>query len=138
LNLVPEILITFGSSAPICFGVWHFFVPGHWKWYSYVDNNAHELVAAIRAINVLFSLSLVLFGIVDLLLIYSGHSNHYSVCVVIGATCILWIVRLVLHFIYPQGSIFRGLQYAMLSVFILVTLAYLISVVLLLRQNVIA
>lgn len=35
------------------------FFPGMWKWYSYIDPNATELIAAIRAINMFFSLSLV-------------------------------------------------------------------------------
>jgi hypothetical protein len=35
------------------------FVPTAWKWYSYIDVNATELVAAIRAINAFFG-----FGIV--------------------------------------------------------------------------
>jgi hypothetical protein len=58
------------SSASIGFGIWHFFVPRVWNWYSYLDINATELVAAIRAIYVFFSLSLVLFGIVNILFIY--------------------------------------------------------------------
>ena len=35
-----------GSSASIGFGIWHFFVPGAWKWYSYIDPNATELIVA--------------------------------------------------------------------------------------------
>ncbi len=64
MNLLVKILVMIGSSASIGFGVWHFFVPKAWKWYSYIDANATELAAAVRAINAFFSLSLVLFGIV--------------------------------------------------------------------------
>ena len=46
-----------GASASVGFGMWHFFVPKAWKWYSYIDINATELVAAVRAINVFFSFS---------------------------------------------------------------------------------
>ncbi len=67
LNQFVKILVTFGSLASIGFGIWHFFVPRAWKWFSYIDANATELVAAVRAINVFFSLSLVLFGIVNIL-----------------------------------------------------------------------
>ena len=59
MSILAKILVTFGSSASIAFGVWHFFVPRAWKWYSYIDPNATELIAAIRAINMFFSLSLV-------------------------------------------------------------------------------
>ena len=57
MNLLVKILVIFGSSASIGFGIWHFFVPKAWKWYSYIDSNATELVAAVRAINAFFSLS---------------------------------------------------------------------------------
>ncbi|MEI7615765.1 MAG: hypothetical protein WCJ54_03540, partial [Actinomycetota bacterium] len=102
MNLLVKILVTIGSSASIGFGVWHFFVPKAWKWYSYIDINATELVAAVRAINVFFSLSLVLFGLLNILFIYGGRSNRYSIIVMLSATCILWMTRLVFQLIYPQ------------------------------------
>jgi hypothetical protein len=40
-----------GSSTSIGFGIWHFFVPKDWNWYSYIDGNATELIATVRAIN---------------------------------------------------------------------------------------
>ena len=70
MNLLVKILVMIGSTASIGFGIWHFFVPKAWNWYSYIDSNATELVAAVRAINAFFSLSLVLFGLVNILLIY--------------------------------------------------------------------
>jgi hypothetical protein len=86
LNLLVKVLVTIGSSASIGFGIWHFFVPKAWKWYSYIDINATELVVAVRAINVFFSLSLLLFGIINLLFIYGDKSNSYSLIVVLAAT----------------------------------------------------
>jgi hypothetical protein len=65
LNLLAKILVTIGSTASIGFGIWHFSVPKVWKWYSYIDPTATELIVAVRAINVFFSLSLVLFGIME-------------------------------------------------------------------------
>jgi hypothetical protein len=127
MNLLVRILVMIGSSASIGFGVWHFFVPKAWNWYSYIDGNATELVAAVRAINAFFSLSLVLFGIVNILLIYGDKSNRYSIIVMLGATCILWLTRVAFQVIYPQGSLVPGLQYGMLSAFVIVTLCYLLS-----------
>ena len=86
MNLLVKVLVTIGSSASIGFGIWHFFVPKAWKWYSYIDINAKELVVAVRAINVFFSLSLLLFGIINLLFIYGDKSNRYSLIVVLAAT----------------------------------------------------
>lgn len=122
-----KIFVTIGSSASIGFGIWHFFVPKAWNWYSYIDPKATELIVAVRAINVFFSLSLVLFGILNMLFIYGDRANRYSIIVMLAATCILWLTRLVLQLVYPQGSITPLLQYGMLSAFMLINLCYMIS-----------
>ena len=129
MNLLVKILVMIGSSASIGFGIWHFFVPKAWNWYSYIDNNATELVAAVRAINAFFSLSLVLFGVVNMLLIFGNKSNRYSIMVILAAPCILWLTRVVFQVIYPQGSLYPGLQYGMLSAFVIVALCYIISLI---------
>jgi hypothetical protein len=136
MNQFVRFLVMIGSSASIGFGIWHFFVPKTWKWYSYIDANATELVAAVRAINVFFSLSLVLFGIVNILLIYGDKSNRYSIIVMLTATCILWLTRVAFQLIYPQGSLYPGLQYGMLSAFMIVTLCYIISLINILFQKI--
>jgi len=107
-----------------------------WNWFSYIDSKATELVIAIRAINVFFSLSLVLFGIVNILLVFGDKSNRYSIIVVLAATCILWLTRLVFQLIYPQGSINPYLQYGMLSAFIIVNLCYMISLLYVAAQKI--
>ncbi len=128
-------LVIFGSSVSIGFGIWHFFVPKAWKWYSYIDINATELVAAVRAINAFFSLSLVLFGIVSILFIYGDKSNRYSIMVMLAASCILWLTRVAFQVIYPQGSLYLGIQYGMLAAFVIVTLCYLIPLLSVLFQK---
>jgi len=135
LNYLVKILVTFGSSASIAFGVWHFFVPSLWKWYSYIDNNATELMVAVRAINVFFSLSLVLFGTLNILFIYGNNANRYSIVALLAATCILWLTRTVFQVIYPQGSLVPGLQYGMLAAFAIVSLSYLISLILIVLEK---
>jgi len=122
-----KILMAIGSCVSIGFGIWHFFVPKAWNWYSYIDARATELIVAIRAINVFFSLSLVLFGMLNLLFVYGGKANRYSIIVMLAATSILWLTRLVFQILYPQGTINPLLQYGMLSAFIIVNLCYLIS-----------
>jgi hypothetical protein len=117
-------LVLAGSLASIAFGIWHFFVPGLWHWYTYIDAKASELILAVRAINVFFSLSLVLFGSMNILLAWGG-ADRYAVLVVLAATCILWLTRLALQLIYPQGSIQPALQYGMLAAFIVISLCYL-------------
>lgn len=135
MNLLLKILVAFGSSVSIGFGVWHFFVPKAWKWYSYMDPSATELVVAVRAINVFFSLSLVLFGLMNLLFVFGCRANRYAVVVLLAATCVLWLTRLVFQIVYPQGSINPALQYGMLAAFIVVTLCYLVSLGMILFQK---
>ena len=135
MNLLVKIFVMIGSSASIGFGIWHFFVPKAWNWYSYMGSNATELVAAVRAINAFFSVSLVLFGLVNILLIYGDRSNRYSIIVMLAATCILWLTRVAFQVFYPQGSLYPGLQYGMLSAFVIITLCYIISLISLLFQK---
>ncbi len=135
LNQFVKILVTFGSLASIGFGIWHFFVPRAWKWYSYIDANATELVAAVRAINVFFSLSLVLFGLVNILFIYGDRSNRYSIIVMLAATSILWVTRSIFQLIYPQGSLYPGLQYGMLFAFIVISICHIIPLIIMVSQN---
>lgn len=135
MNLFVKILISFGSLTSIAFGVWHFFVPKAWKWYSYMDPAATELVVAVRAINVFFSLSLVLFGLMNILFVF-GKPNRYAVIVLLAATCVLWLTRLVFQILYPQGSMNPVLQYGMLAAFFVVTLCHLVALGLVLFHKV--
>jgi hypothetical protein len=130
--LLTRTLVTFGGAASIGLGVWHFFVPRIWDWYSYIDPSATELVLAVRAINVFFSLSLVLFGSMNLLMAYGRTADRYSVLVVLGATCVLWATRVVMQLAYPQGSASAALQYGMLLLFVLVLACYSASLALVL------
>lgn len=127
--MLVKILVTLGSGASVGFGVWHFFVPKAWKWYSYIDPAAAELVAAVRAVNFFFSLCLVLFGAMNILMIFSPKPDRYSILVVLSATCLLWLSRVILQFIFPQGSLSPVLQYGMLSAFIFVALCHIIPLV---------
>lgn len=137
MNTLVKILVMVGSGASIGFGVWHFFVPKAWNWYSYMDARATELILAVRAINVFFSLSLVLFGLLNLLFVYGGQANRYSIIVMLAATCMLWLTRLVFQLVYPQGSINPILQYGMLAAFIIINLCYLISLCVMASQKII-
>ncbi len=134
MDLLVKIFVMIGSGASIGFGVWHFFVPRLWNWYAYIDAHATELVVAVRAINTFFSLSLVLFGIVNILLVCGGKSNRYSIIVVLATTSLLWLTRVFLQVIYPQGSLYPGLQYGMLAAFTLISLCYGFSLIMTLAK----
>lgn len=129
-NTARKTLVTVGSLVSIGFGVWHFFVPRAWNWYSYLDPAATELAVAVRAINVFFSLRLILFGLMNVALAIGGEkTGRFAILVVLGATVILWTTRVVLQIVFPQGSASAALQYGMLAVFVMVLACHLIPLV---------
>jgi hypothetical protein len=117
--------ITIGGLISIGFGVWHFFIPGIWNWYSYIDPQAIELITAVRAINIFFSLLLVLLGIANIIVVFRVTHDRFAYLVLISISVILWATRVILQIIYPQGSQNQILQYCMLSIFIFTLLCYL-------------
>ncbi len=134
LDLLVKILVSVGSAASIGFGVWHFYVPNRYRWYYYIDAKATELFIAIRAVNAFFSLSLILFGVVNILLVFGESSSAYSMIVVLSATCILWVTRVVFQGVYPQGTINPVVRWGSLGAFISVSLCYAVSLFVLLAQ----
>jgi hypothetical protein len=68
-------------------------------------------------------------------LIYGDKSNRYSIIVLLAVTCILWLTRVAFQVIYPQGSLYPGLQYGMLSAFMIISLCYVISLMIMLFQK---
>lgn len=126
----PTVVITYtilGSMITIGFGVWHFFIPAIWDWYSYIDKSATELVTAVRAINIFFSLLLVLLGIVNILFILRKPLDRYSTIVILSVSSILWLTRVLLQLVYPQGSQNHLIQYSMLGAFLLVLFCFTFS-----------
>jgi hypothetical protein len=129
-----KILVTVGSTASILFGLWHFRVPHVWNWYAYIDAAATELVAAIRATNAFFSLTLVLFGVLNILLIHGDRSSRYAILVMLAATSVLWLTRVAMQIIYPQGTLIPGLRYGMLAAFVVVAACYVVPLLILARR----
>jgi hypothetical protein len=122
-------LVTIGSVASIGFGIWHFFVPRAWNWYSHMNPAATELVLGVRAINVFFSLCLVLFGLMNIALAFGKEAGRYSLLVVLCTTSIMWATRVVLQIVYPQGSASAALQFDMLAAFIVVLACHLVPLI---------
>jgi hypothetical protein len=122
--MLIRILTTIASIVTIGFGIWHFFVPRIWRWSSYIDPKATELVRAIQAINIFFSLSLVLSGLMNIILIWSSEPNRFSILIVLSVSIVLWVTRSILQITHPQGSINPFLQYGMLLAFLIVTILY--------------
>lgn len=134
-NSMVKILTTLGSIISIAFGVWHFFVPGIWHWFSYIDSAATELVIAVRAINILFSSLLVLLGIANILVVFRTSDDKFQTIILFSISVILWTTRVTLQLLYPQGSQNPVVQYSMLAIFILVFFCFSISLCLVWKEN---
>ena len=107
-----------GSLVTLGFGVWHLFVPKIWQWYSYMDEKATELIAAVRAVNFFFSISLVFFGMVSLLFLFRKPVDLYSLRVQLLVMTTLWGCRVGMQLFFPQGTINPALRYGMLAAFV--------------------
>ena len=132
MNRAIVVPTAIAGLATIGFGVWHLFVPKAWNWYAYIDPAATELVIAVRAINVFFSASLILFGLMSWAMVAGERSNRYSRCIVIGAATLLWLLRVAMQLAHPQGSMDARLQAGMLLAFIAIFLCYAIPLCLVL------
>ncbi len=124
------ILTVIGSTISIGFGIWHFFIPNIWNWYSYIVPEATELVIAIRAINFFFSLLLILLGIANMLLVFRKLQDRFSNIVILSISIILWTTRVILQLVYPQGSQNPIIQYSMLLIFLAVWACFALSLLL--------
>ena len=114
---IGKYLGTFGSLITIAFGLWHFFIPSIWSWYSYFAEGVDELVLGVRATNFFFSLCMVLLGGLTLLFIWKKIPSDFPLKALLFAMMILWAARVMMQLIYPQGSASAALQYGMLGIF---------------------
>lgn len=129
------ILTVIGSAISIGFGIWHFFIPNIWNWYSYIVPEATELVIAIRAINFFFSLLLILLGVANMLLVFRKLQDRFSNIVILSISIILWTTRVILQLVYPQGSQNSIIQYSMLLIFGVVLACFALSLLLILSNK---
>lgn len=109
-----RLLIVLPCLITIGFGAWHFTVPSTWDWYTAI--NAPELVLAVRAINVLFSLLMVLLGGVTLVLAVRTPTEGFALRLMVSASVLLWGTRVVLQLLFPQGTEI-GVANLMLAIF---------------------
>jgi hypothetical protein len=122
-----KVLLIIGSTITISFGAWHLFVPAIWNWYSYFPKEARELVVAVRAINLFFSVSLIVFGAIMLVFLYRKPLAVFYVRSIAACLALLWCIRSITQVIWPQGSINPVIQFGMLGIFIVTFLLFVTS-----------
>jgi hypothetical protein len=92
---IDGVLLTIASVISIGFGVWHFFVPMLWNWYSYIDSK-----------------------------IYFASATKEALLIPLIANLLLWIARVIMQILFPQGSANVHLRNGTLGTFIIVACCY--------------
>ena len=127
MTALEKILIVVGGSITLCFGVWHFFVPKIYNWFSYTTSLPSELKRAIEASNFFLSTMLVLFGI---LTIYFAIREASEVKTMLIIMSVLWLTRTIYQIVEPQGSLIPGLSVILTVVFFSTSLCFIIPLIL--------
>lgn len=85
-------------------GIWHFFVPYSFKWYSYIPNAPIEIYQSINYVN--FCFSFLLTGISLLLLIVQKKlfSNMKELKIFYMFFVLVWLSRVIIQIIWPWPS----------------------------------
>jgi hypothetical protein len=128
-NKLFRLLVIAGGTVSVGFGIWHFFVPATYGWWAAIVDETGELVRAVRAINIFFSLSLAIFGLQSILFTLHEWANLFVMRVQLAAMTALWTARVALQIAYPQGALI-GIAPIMLGSFVIVLLCFLVPLVL--------
>ena len=90
-----------GTVLSLIVGVWHFFVPWMFQWYSYIPQEYQNLVVGIDYTNLCFSL--LLSGISFILLMWRKRvfAKNKEAMVVYGFLTGVWFFRVALTVIEP-------------------------------------
>ncbi len=122
-----KLVVILASVVQLGFGVWHFFVPGIWRWYDHMEGG--ELAIAVRAINFFFSFCLVLMGLQTILLVLHERWGSFPLRVALGGAAALWAARVAMQLVFPQGTISTALRYGLLATFVLECVVFLAAFV---------
>jgi len=77
----------------------------------------------------------VMLGVANVLSVLNISKGKFQTIIIISISVLLWLVRVILQVIYPQGSRNQVIQYGMLLVFIIVFLCFAITLFLLLKTT---
>jgi len=82
-------------------GIWHFFVPYMFQWYSYIPNQYENLIVGIDWTNFFFSL--LLTGLSLLLIVFGKKvfSGNKDIFIFYGFMVFVWLCRTAITFIEP-------------------------------------
>lgn len=120
MEKITKIFLNIGLFLSLAFGVWHFFIPYAYKWYSYIPDAPRAITVSVDWINFFFSLFLT--GNSLLLIIYQkeiglGNKGIYSFYVFL---VFVWFSRVIITIVHPWNQKFQFIDTAQLIVFLFV------------------
>lgn len=82
-------------------GIWHFFVPYMFQWYSYIPNEYGNLIVGIDWTNFFFSLLLTGISLLLILFCNKVFNGNGELFVFYGFLIFVWFCRVIITFIEP-------------------------------------
>lgn len=112
-------------------GIWHFFAPYAFKWYSYIPDAPIEIYQSINYIN--FCFSFLLTGISVLLIIVQKQlfANLKELKIFYVFFVLVWLLRVIIQIIWPWPSslqILLVIGFTMEFIFALIPMIYFLKI----------
>jgi magnesium-transporting ATPase (P-type) len=98
---VIQVLYITGLALSASIGIWHFFVPEMFQWYSYIPSEYENLIVGIDWTNFFFSMLLSGYSIILILMRKKVFSYEASTLVMYGFMVFVWFCRVAITFIKP-------------------------------------
>jgi hypothetical protein len=96
-----KVLYYAGTTLSLLVGIWHFFVPWMFQWYSYIPGEYENLIVGIDWTNFFFSLLLSGFSLLLILLSKKVFAGNKEVLVFYGFLVFVWFCRAAITFVEP-------------------------------------
>ena len=90
-----------GLALSLLVGIWHFFVPAMFQWYSYIPAQYENLIVGIDWTNFCFSLLLSGLSLLLLLLGKKTFRGNTEAILFYGFLTFVWFARVAISFIEP-------------------------------------
>lgn len=96
-----KLLYYIGIALSMLVGIWHFFVPYMFQWYSYIPNEYGNLIVGIDWTNFFFSLLLTGISLLLILFCNKVFNGNGELFVFYGFLIFVWFCRVIITFIEP-------------------------------------
>lgn len=100
MKLSKTLLVT-GLILSSLTGIWHFFIPYMFKWYSYIPEAPRAVIVSVDWINYLFSLLLSGVSVLLLILVNEIFRKEKTALVFYVFLVFVWLNRIVLTIVHP-------------------------------------